>query len=196
MHALTALTALCYSESTRCNQISTKHRKTRYDTYRSECFVAVSGYIRELKSAQSVSWNIKESKSAQRVRSTSRRIKVKTKSTEDGPERAEKRGREEVQGEGEAGEGGEGGEVEEDGGGQEGEGAQAEGDRGHEGANKKHSRHVQNVGKSQSELWSKSSSEEILVIAWSLREECLRVDNENKKQFYDFIIVYFCPKQK
>ena len=194
MHVLTAFTTLCYSDSTRCNQISTKHRKTRYDTYRSECFAAVSGYIRELKSAQSVSWNIKEFKSAQRVRSTSRRIKVKTKSTEDGPERAEKRGREEVQGEGEAGEGGEGGEVEEDRGGQEGEGAQAEGDRGHEGANKKHPRHVQNVGKSQSELWSKSSSEEILVIAWSLREECLRVeecDNENKTSFVILLLFIF-----
>ena len=159
--------------------------------YRSECFVAVSGYIRELKSAQSVSRNIKEFKSAERVRSTSRRIKVTIKSTEDGPERAEKRGREEVQGEGEAGEGGEGGEVEEDRGGQEGEGAQAEGDRGHEGANKKHSRHVQNVGKSQSELWSKSSSEEILVIAWSLREECLRVDNENKTSFVILLLFIF-----
>ena len=126
--------------------------------------------------------------------SSSRRTEITSQITQDGQERAEEGGGEKVQGEGEAGEGGEGGEVEEDGGGQEGEGAQAEGDRGHEGANKKHSRHVQNVGKSQSELWSKSSSEEILVIAWSLREKWLRVeecDNENKTSFVILLLFIF-----
>ena len=105
--------------------------------------------------------------------SSLRRTEITFQITKDGQERAEQGGGEEVQGEREAGEGREGGEVEEDGGGEAGEREEEERDRGGERANKKHGRPAQRDGQAQSQLWSTSFREEILV---SFCEKCVVED--------------------
>ena len=97
----------------------------------------------------------------------SRRFNVPSIFTQDGQERAEQRGGEEVQGEGEEGEGREGADAEEEGGAQEGERKEEEGDRGYEGAKKEHGKHVQSDGQSEPELWPTPFCEEVLMTLWS-----------------------------
>ena len=161
-------------------------RRLQHVLLRPDCFMAVSVSIYrsvQLSTAQRVSLSTVEFSSCQSLRS--RRIDVTFTFTQDGQERAEQRGGEEVQGEGEEGEGREGADAEEEGGAQEGERKEEEGDRGYEGAKKEHGKHVQSDGQSEPELWPTPFCEEVPMTLWSQDLEIGMCSNcENKIELF------------
>ena len=164
-------------------------RRLQHVLLRPDCFMAVSVSIYrsvQLSTAQRVSLSTVKFSSGQTLRSRrSRRINVTSTFTQDGQERAEQRGGEEVQGEREEGEGREGADAEEEGGAQEGERKEEEGDRGYEGAKKEHGKHVQSDGQSEPELWPTPFCEEVPVTLWSQDLEIGMCSNcENKIELF------------